>query len=165
MTEKPDTVNDERVQAAVERVARVLADAVCLDIDECIGSEDCGCDHAAREALAALRPGDVLQSRAGKTVEIKTGEKITVALSGVPTAGYVWAVSSPPAFVKVTDGPGGATSSAQFTPGFAGGNHWEVVIIEATAAGEAEITLAQRRPWEDKAEPDASTFKFKLKAS
>ena len=102
---------------------------------------------------------------AGKTVEIKTGEKITVALSGVPTAGYVWAVSSPPAFVKVTDGPGGATSSAQFTPGFAGGNHWEVVIIEATAAGEAEITLAQRRPWEDKAEPDASTFKFKLKAS
>mgnify|MGYP000028126283 CR=1 FL=1 len=60
MTEKPDTVNDERVQAAVERVARVLADAVCLDIDECIGSEDCGCDHAAREALAALRPGDVL---------------------------------------------------------------------------------------------------------
>jgi predicted secreted protein len=102
---------------------------------------------------------------AGKSVEMKVGEKISVALSGVPTAGYVWAVASPPAFVKATDGPGGATSTAQFTPGFAGGNHWEVVIIEAVAAGEAEITLAQRRPWEDKAEPDASTFQFKLKAS
>ena len=102
---------------------------------------------------------------AGKSVDIKVGEKISVALSGVPTAGYVWAVSSPPAFIKATDGPGGATSTAQFTPGFAGGNHWEVIIIEAIAAGEGEISLAQRRPWEDKAEPDASTFKFKLKAS
>jgi predicted secreted protein len=102
---------------------------------------------------------------AGKTVEMTVGEKIAVALVGVPTAGYVWAVSSPPAFVKATDGPGGATSTAQFTPGFAGGSHWEVVIIEGVAAGEGEITLAQRRPWEDKGEPDASTFKFTLKVS
>jgi predicted secreted protein len=50
-------------------------------------------------------------------------------------------------------------------PGFAGGNHWEVVVFEAVAAGEGEITLAQRRPWESTAEPDASTFKFMLKAS
>ena len=63
------------------------------------------------------------------------------------------------------DGPGGATTSAQFLPGFTGGNHWEVVIFEAVAAGEGEIVLAQRRPWEDAAEPDASTFKFTLKAS
>lgn len=102
---------------------------------------------------------------AGKSVEIKVGEKITVALSGIPTAGYVWSVATPPAFVKTTDGPGGATSTAQFTPGFAGGNHWEVTIIEALSAGEAEITLAQRRPWEDKSEPDAATFRFRLKAS
>ncbi len=79
------------------------------------------------------------------------------SLVGVPTAGYVWGVTTPPAFIKATDGPGGATSTAQFTPGFAGGSHWEVVVIEAVAAGEGEITLAQRRPWEDKAEPDAST--------
>ncbi|MFT3722949.1 MAG: protease inhibitor I42 family protein [Hyphomonadaceae bacterium] len=102
---------------------------------------------------------------AGKSVEMKVGEKISVALSGVPTAGYVWAVSAPPAYIKATEGPGGAMSTAQFTPGFAGGNHWEVIVIEATAKGEGEITLAQRRPWEDKAEPDASTFKFKLKVS
>jgi predicted secreted protein len=102
---------------------------------------------------------------AGKSVQIKVGETISVALSGVPTAGYLWAASAPPAFVKASEGPGGATSTAQFTPGFAGGNHWEVVVFEAIAPGEAEITLAQRRPWEDTAEPDAATFKFKLKVS
>ncbi len=110
--------------------------------------------------VRTLEAGD-----AGASVEIKVGEKIAVALSGVPTAGYVWGASTPPAFVKATDGPGGSTSTAQFLPGFAGGNHWEVIVIEGVAAGEGEIALAQRRPWEDKAEPDASTFKFKLKVS
>ena len=80
-------------------------------------------------------------------------------------AGYVWGASTPPAFIKASDGPGVATSTAQFTPGFAGGSHWEVVVIEALAAGEGEIVLAQRRPWETTAEPDAKTFKFKLKVS
>jgi predicted secreted protein len=102
---------------------------------------------------------------AGKSFDVKVGDKIAVALSGVPTAGYVWGASAPPAWVKATDGPGGATTSSQFLPGFAGGNHWEVVVFEAVAAGEGEITLAQRRPWESAAEPDASTFKFMLKAS
>lgn len=102
---------------------------------------------------------------AGKSVDVKVGEKVAVALSGVPTAGYVWGASAPPAWVKATDGPGGSTTTSQFLPGFAGGNHWEVVVFEAVAAGEGEITLAQRRPWEDTAEPDASTFKFMLKAS
>ncbi|HOY77411.1 MAG TPA: protease inhibitor I42 family protein, partial [Hyphomonadaceae bacterium] len=102
---------------------------------------------------------------AGTSVEMKVGEKISVALVGIPTAGYVWGAASPPAFIKASDGPGGATSTAQFTPGFAGGNHWEVVVVEAVAAGEGEITLVQRRPWETTAEPDAKTFKFKLKVS
>ncbi len=102
---------------------------------------------------------------AGASVEMKVGEKISVALVGIPTAGYVWGAASPPAFIKASDGPGGATSTSQFTPGFAGGSHWEVVIVEAVAAGEGEITLAQRRPWETTAEPDSKTFKFKLKVS
>lgn len=102
---------------------------------------------------------------AGASVDMKVGEKISVALVGIPTAGYVWGAASPPAFIKTTDGPGGATSTAQYTPGFAGGSHWEVVVVEALAAGEGEITLAQRRPWETTADPDAKTFKFKLKVS
>jgi predicted secreted protein len=111
-------------------------------------------------AVHALTAAD-----AGKTFNVKVGEKVSIALVGVPTAGYVWGASKPPAWVKASDGPGGATSTAQMLPGFAGGSHWEVVVIEAVAAGEGEIVLAQRRPWESEAEPDADTFKFKLKAS
>jgi predicted secreted protein len=88
-----------------------------------------------------------------------------VSLSGVPTAGYIWGADAPPAFVKVSDGPGGATSSSQMLPGFAGGNHWEVLVIEAMAPGEAEISLVQKRPWEDKADPADKRFAFKLKVS
>lgn len=102
---------------------------------------------------------------AGTAVDVKVGDKVAVALSGVPTAGYIWAAADTPPWVKASDGPGGATTTAQYLPGFAGGNHWEVVIIEAVAAGEGEIRLAQRRPWEDAAEPDAATFKFTLRAS
>lgn len=98
-------------------------------------------------------------------IALKVGEKFAIALVGVPTAGYVWGAEAPPAFVKVSDGPGGPTSSSQFLPGFAGGNHWEVVIVEATAAGEGEVNLVQKRPWEDKADPDASRYKVKVKAT
>ena len=105
------------------------------------------------------------EADAGASVEIKVGEKISVSLSGVPTAGYVWGADKPPAFVKVSEGPGGATSSAQFLPGFAGGNHWEVLVIEAIAPGEGEIALAQKRPWEEQAAPDDKRFKFQLKVN
>ena len=90
---------------------------------------------------------------------------MTVSLSGVPTAGYVWAADAPPAFVKVSEGPGGATSTSQFLPGFAGGNHWEVLIVEGVAAGEGEIALVQKRPWEEKSSPDDKRFKFRLKVN
>ena len=105
---------------------------------------------------------DIKAEDAGAAVEMKVGEKISVSLSGVPTAGYVWSADSPPAFVKVAEGPGGATSTSQSLPGFTGGNHWEVLIIEAIAAGEGEIALVQKRPWEDKADPADQRFKFKL---
>jgi len=106
---------------------------------------------------------DIRIEDAGSSVEMKVGEKISVSLSGVPTAGYVWTAEAPPPFVKVSEGPGGATSSAQSLPGFTGGNHWEVLIIEAVAPGEGEIALVQKRPWEDKSDPSDERFKFKLK--
>jgi predicted secreted protein len=119
--------------------------------------------------LSAPAVNDVVrnltEADAGASVEMKVGEKISVSLSGVPTAGYVWGADKPPAFVKVSEGPGGATSSAQFLPGFAGGNHWEVLVIEAIAPGEGEIALAQKRPWEEQAAPDDKRFKFQLKVN
>jgi predicted secreted protein len=101
----------------------------------------------------------------GATVELKVGERFSVALSGVPTAGYLWAVENPPPFLRLAEELGGATSSSQFLPGFTGGNHWSVLVIEATAAGEGDLKLAQRRPWEDVSEPDAGAFTVRVKAT
>jgi len=124
------------------------------------------CKFVARSLPPPVVAGvvrDLKTEDAGASVEMKVGEKISVSLSGVPTAGYVWAAEAPPAFIKVSDGPGGATSSAQSLPGFTGGNHWEVLVIEAVAPGEGEIALVQKRPWEDKSDPNDERLKFKLK--
>lgn len=124
------------------------------------------CKFVSRELPAPAVAGVVRKLTVaddGKMVELKPGEKISISLVGIPTAGYLWAAAAPPAFVKVSDGPGGATSSAQLLPGFAGGSHWEVLVVEATAAGAGELVLVQKRPWETKADPDAKTFKVKLK--
>ncbi len=67
-----------------------------------------------------------------------------------------------PDFIKITEGPGGPTVSDQKLPGFAGGNHWEVLVVEALKPGSGDLKLAMRRPWEDKAEADARSFSVKL---
>lgn len=126
------------------------------------------CNFMSRSLPAPTVDGVVRnlnEEDAGASVELKVGQKMSVSLSGVPTAGYVWGADAPPAFVKVSEGPGGSTTSAQMLPGFTGGNHWEVLVIEALAPGEAEIALAQKRPWEAAADPDDKRFKFKLKVS
>jgi predicted secreted protein len=136
------------------------------DVQLTTGGATTDCKFVSRSLPAPKVDGvvrDLTEADAGASVEMKVGEKISISLVGVPTAGYLWSAASPPAFISVSDGPGGATSSAQMLPGFAGGNHWEVLVIEAVAAGEGEITLVQKRPWEDTPDPSDQTFKFKLK--
>jgi inhibitor of cysteine peptidase len=106
---------------------------------------------------------DVQAADAGAEVVLTVGQRLSVSLSGVPTAGYLWAPQGTPVFLEKVAETGGPTTTAQFLPGFAGGNHWEVTVFEAKAVGEGELVMVQRRPWEDTAEPDAATFKVKVK--
>lgn len=106
---------------------------------------------------------DIRSDGAGSTVEIKVGERFSISLSGVPTAGYVWSADTIPPFLTKVAETGGPTTTAQFQPGFAGGNHWEVIAFEATKAGEGDLELVQKRPWEDKPDPDNQRFKVKVK--
>lgn len=126
------------------------------------------CSYVSRSLPAPAVDGvarNLGSEDAGASVEMKVGDKISVSLSGVPTAGYQWSAEQPPAFLAIREGPGGATSTDQFLPGFTGGNHWEVLIIGALAPGEAEISLVQKRPWENQPAPDDQRFKFRLKVS
>lgn len=99
----------------------------------------------------------------GGTVEVKIGEKIQVELSGVPTAGYVWAVAEAPAFLTPSGEAGGPTTTAQSEPGFAGGSHWEVFYFDVTGEGTGVLRLEQRRAWESD-EPPADTFSVTVNA-
>jgi predicted secreted protein len=101
----------------------------------------------------------------GKVISVAVGQRVSVALVGVPTAGYLWAVTNKPAFLGEAQGTGGATTTDQQKPGFAGGNHWEVFTFTVTAPGEGALVLEQRRPWEPATEPANNSFKVKLKAN
>ncbi|MEQ1816966.1 MAG: protease inhibitor I42 family protein [Terricaulis sp.] len=119
----------------------------------------------ANNSVAAPTPGDVAvhitQEQNGQTVNVGVNQRFAIELVGVPTAGYVWAPATVPAFVTRSGEASGNTSQAQSQPGFTGGNHWEVTIFTATAAGSGEIVMEQRRPWEAN-EPANQTFRVTI---
>jgi predicted secreted protein len=99
----------------------------------------------------------------GRTISVPVGGRFAVELVGVPTAGYIWQVDAKPAFLSEPTESSGNTTTAQAQPGFTGGNHWEVFVFTAGAAGEGTLKLGQRRPWE-KTEPPSQTFSVTVKA-
>ena len=105
----------------------------------------------------------VVQADGGKTIAVPVGGRFAVELVGVPTAGYLWGVVSKPAFLSDAVESSGATTAAQSQPGFTGGNHWEVFVFTAAAAGEGKLKLEQRRPWE-KNTPPSQTFEVTIQA-
>ena len=122
---------------------------------------------AANGAVAAPTPSDVAihikQDQNGQTVTVPVNQRFAVELVGVPTAGYLWAPTTLPAFLTRAGEAGGDTSTAQSQPGFTGGNHWEVFMFSATGPGRGELVLEQRRPWEHN-EPASQTFRVTIVA-
>jgi predicted secreted protein len=118
-------------------------------------------------AVPAPTPSDVAvrinEAQDGQSVEVAVGQRFAVELVGVPTAGYVWGVAQTPAFVTRAGEASGNTIAAQSQPGYTGGNHWEVLMFAATAAGAGELVLEQRRPWET-SEPANRTFRVTIVA-
>lgn len=123
--------------------------------------------QATNQAVPAPTPGDVAvritAAQAGQTVEVGLNQRFAIELVGVPTAGYVWAPAQMPAFVAVAGEASGNTTQAQSQPGFTGGNHWEVSMFVANAAGTGEIVMEQRRPWETN-EPANNVFRVTIVA-
>ncbi len=121
----------------------------------------------ANNSVAAPTPTDVAvhitQDQNGQTVNVGVNQRFAIELVGVPTAGYVWAPATVPAFVTRAGEASGNTTQAQSQPGFTGGNHWEVTMFTATAAGSGEIVMEQRRPWETD-EPANATFRVTVHA-
>lgn len=122
---------------------------------------------ASNGSLPAPTPDDVAihitATQDGQTVRVPVNRRFAVELVGVPTAGYVWTPAQIPAFITRAGETSGDTTQAQAQPGFTGGNHWEVLMFSATAAGSGDIVIEQRRPWETN-EPPADTFRVTIVA-
>lgn len=122
---------------------------------------------AHSDALPAPTPSDVSvrinAAQDGQTVRVGVNQRFAVELVGVPTAGYVWAPAQIPAFLTRAGEASGPTIAAQNQPGYAGGNHWEVLMFSATAAGTGDLIIEQRRPWETN-EGAAATFRVTIVA-
>ena len=120
-----------------------------------------------QQTLPAPTPEDVAvritAEQNGQTVEVGVNQRFAVELVGVPTAGYVWQPAQVPAFITRAGEAGGNTIAEQSQPGYAGGNHWEVLMFSATAAGTGELVIEQRRPWESD-EPATQTFRVNIVA-
>jgi inhibitor of cysteine peptidase len=93
------------------------------------------------------------EADAGRTVELRTGDRLAVSLAGNPTAGYSWEVAAVDARVLAPAGqPAYHASSASMGSG--GVFAFE---FEAVAAGQTALRLAYRRPWEKRRRP-AQTY-------
>lgn len=143
--------------------AAALALAACTPAQEAKQEQQ----SVANNSVPAPTPGDVTTritaEQNGQTVNVAVGQRFAIELVGVPTAGYVWAPAEVPAFISPAGEASGNTTEAQSQPGFTGGNHWEVTMFTATAAGTGEIVMEQRRPWETN-EPANQTFRVTIHA-
>lgn len=133
----------------------------------CTSSEEKAAAPAAENAVPAPTPEDVqvriTAAQNGQTVDVAVNQRFAIELVGVPTAGYLWQPAQVPAFVTRAGEASGNTIREQSQPGYAGGNHWEVLMFAATAPGTGEIVIEQRRPWETN-EPAADSFRVTIRA-
>ncbi|MBL8547559.1 MAG: protease inhibitor I42 family protein [Hyphomonadaceae bacterium] len=145
--------------------AAALALAACAPAQEAQNEEP---TPVSNTAVPAPTPSDVTThitaEQNGQVVRVAVNQRFAVELVGVPTAGYVWAPAQIPAFVTRAGEASGNTSQAQSQPGFTGGNHWEVTMFSATAAGTGDIVMEQRRPWEGAGEAPNATFRVTIVA-
>lgn len=134
----------------------VLALGACAPTAEQPKQED-----SAGQTMSAPTPSDVATritaEQNGQTINVGVNQRFAVELIGVPTAGYVWQPAQMPAFITRAGEATGNTVPQQSQPGYAGGNHWEVLMFSATGPGTGELVIEQRRPWETN-EPAAAVF-------
>ncbi len=147
-------------------LAMVLALAACAPAQQAKGEAAPVANNNG--SVAAPTPDDVTvhitAEQNGQLVNVAVDQRFAIELVGVPTAGYVWAPAQVPDFITRAGEASGNTTQAQSQPGFTGGNHWEVSMFTATAAGSGDIVMEQRRPWESASEPPAQSFRVTIVA-
>lgn len=107
-------------------------------------------------ACAGSSPAKIDESADGTTVNLRTGQKLSVALKSNPTTGYDWQVD------EVDEGVVRLVAH-EFQPASdpdrLGAPGQTVLQFEAVAAGTTDLRLVYVRPWEEGVEPQ-DTFQI-----
>jgi len=107
-----------------------------------IGIALVGCAAGAGKTVTA--------ADAGKSIEVKKGQTVSVTLEGNPTTGYLWQVAKIDESVLKQTGDFDFDADSNLTG--AGGKltfHFETV-----GAGSTALQLVYKRPWEKDAKPE-----------
>lgn len=91
---------------------------------------------------------------AGRTVALKTGDTLDVALAANPTTGYNWCVMEMNSSVLKQ---AGEPAFKQDSPGRIGSGGRMTFKFQALAVGQTAVKIVYKRPWEKKELP-AKTF-------
>jgi predicted secreted protein len=123
--------------------------------------------EAQPRGVPAPTPADVRihigADQNGRTVRVPVGQRFAIELIATPTAGYAWEALTFPEFITRVEHYSGPTTEAQRQPGFAGGNHWDVLVLAALDPGVGDVWLALKRPWETSEAP-VETFRVRIEA-
>jgi len=85
----------------------------------------------------------------GQSVDVASGDKITIRLEGNPTTGYSWEVSAiDPAMVELVGEPDYKTDSKAL-----GSGGVYTFTFKAAAAGTTSLKLIYHRSWEEDVDP------------
>jgi inhibitor of cysteine peptidase len=97
--------------------------------------------------LAAGCAGAETYTDAGQTISTGVNQQFNIALESNPTTGYSWQESYDNAMLELVDKTYEPGEGAQ--QGLVGAGGTEHFRFKALKAGETEITLTYKRPWEE----------------
>lgn len=102
---------------------------------------------------------DLADDVCDRTVEVAAGDRVTVRLTEIPSAGYVWQVSFDADDLDVSAGPSTSEQDLASDDVVVGGASVRVFAITRREAGPAAVTFSYLRPWEG---PDAALRTVRL---
>lgn len=124
--------------------AALLALAACA----ATGREEADAARSTSEPAEtpAVNVVRVARDSSGKTLTLRTGSRLEVALESNPTTGYSWQRDGGDTAVIAPAGE--ARFEPQNTePGVVGAGGTEVLAFRAAAPGRTRLVLAYRQPW------------------
>jgi len=104
-------------------------------------------------AIACLVAGCVGEVKtytdSGRTISIGINQEFVIALGSNPTTGYSWQESYDETMLELVGGESTYKASKEAKQGVVGAGGIEYFRFKALKAGETEITLVYKRPWEE----------------